>query len=432
LAPTIGVYSPIGTESSPIIQFYASLGLAGQARRSLNFFLDKQHEDGFIQNFGGYMIETGAALWSMGEYYRYTQDKEWLAQTAPKILKSCQYLQKWRARNQQETLRGRGYGMIDGKVADPEDPYHQFMLNAYGFLGLSRAAEMLAALAAPDADRWQEEAREWKQDIRVSFEATLARSPVVPLGDGTWCPTAPPWTEADGMRALYLQPERFFSHGTFTVADAMLGPLYLVFGEVYKTSEPAAEMLLKYHSELFYLHNAAFSQPYYSRHNWVQLKRGLVKPFLKTYYHTFSSVADRETYSFWEHLYHVSPHKTHEEAWFLMETRWMLYLEDGPVLNLLPGIPRRWLEDGQRIELKNVASYFGPVSLSVLSRMKTGSIEATVACPGSRKPESVRLRLPHPEGKRATRVTGGMYEPATETIRIEPFTGNATLKVEYN
>ena len=38
--------------------------------------------------------------------------------------------------------------------------------------------------------------------------------------------------------------------------------------------------------------------------------------------------------------------KTHEEGWFLMQTRWMLYLEDGDRLRLLPGIPRRWLAAG--------------------------------------------------------------------------------------
>ena len=26
--------------------------------------------------------------------------------------------------------------MIDGKVADPEDQFHQFMLNGYAYLGL--------------------------------------------------------------------------------------------------------------------------------------------------------------------------------------------------------------------------------------------------------------------------------------------------------
>ena len=36
--------------------------------------------------------------------------------------------------------------MISGKVADPEDEFHQFMLNAYSYLGLKRVAEMLTEI----------------------------------------------------------------------------------------------------------------------------------------------------------------------------------------------------------------------------------------------------------------------------------------------
>ena len=337
LAPSVGVYSPIGTESSPIMQFYMSMGWNDVAKRSLMYFLDKQHEDGMIQNFGGYMVETGAALWSMGEYFRYTHDTAWVREVEPKLLKACEFLFQWREKNKKDNLIGKGYGMIDGKVADPEDQFHQFMLNGYAYIGISRVAEMLAGIDGTNSVRIRKEAEAWKKDIRISFFNSMAGSPVVPIGDGTWCPTVPPWTEAKAMRLMYLNPETFMSHGTFTVSDAMLGPLYLVFCEVLDPEEQASRMLLSYHSDLFYQRNAAFSQPYYSRHNWVQLKLGMVKPFLKTYYNTFSALADRETYTFWEHLYKVSVHKTHEEAWFLMETRWMLYMEEGQSLNLLSG-----------------------------------------------------------------------------------------------
>ena len=40
-------------------------------------------------------------------------------------------------------------------------------------------------------------------------------------------------------------------------------------------------------------------------------------------------------------MYRVSQHKTHEEAWFLMETRWMLYMEEGDTLSLLKTILAR-------------------------------------------------------------------------------------------
>lgn len=431
LAPTIGVYSSIGTESAPIIQFYASMGLNDIAKRSINYFLDKQHESGFMQNFNGYMVETGAVLWTIGEYYRYTGDKTWLKDILPKLLKSSDFLIDWRNKNKIESLKGAGYGMISGKVADPEDDFHQFMLNGYAYVGLSRMGEILADIDPANSKRILKEAADWKADIRKSFFESLAKSPVIPIGDGTWSQTAPPWAEGKGPRALYLDKENFFSHATFMVPDGLLGPLYLVFCEVLDVNEPATSSLLNYHSELLLQGNVMFSQPYYSRHNWLQAKRGMVKPFLDTYYNTFAGLVDRETYTFWEHFHGQSPHKTHEEAWFLMETRWMLYLEDGDTLNLLKTIPRAWMEDGKEIQLSDVQSYFGKINLETSSHVTDGYIEATIVCDSDRKPGTVAIRLPHPKNNRPIKVTGGVYDEKTETVIISSFTGKANVRLEY-
>jgi hypothetical protein len=190
-------------------------------------------------------------------------------------------------------------------------------------------------------------------------------------------------------------------------------------------------MMLDYHNELFYQKNSVFSQPYYSRHAWLQLKMGLVKPFLETYYTTVSALADRETYTFWEHLYHASPHKTHEEGWFLMETRWMLYMEEGDTLKLMPGIPRRWLENGKEIVLENAASYFGKFSVHITSDLEEGIIRADVQCDPERKPGTIVLRIPHPEARKAVRVEGGTYDPLEETVTIDPFTGEGSVVLKY-
>ncbi|MGH8017351.1 MAG: hypothetical protein ACREIA_03535 [Opitutaceae bacterium] len=409
LAPAIGVYPPIGTESAPIILFYASMGWYDVARRSVMYFLDKQRPDGQIQNFSDYVIETGAALWVAGEYLRCARDDAWLAKVAPKLLKPCAYLLAWRERNKREDLRHRGYGMLDGKVADPNDPHHQFMLNAYGYPGVKRTAEALRGINEAEAARLAREAEAWRHDIRDSLAHAMMRSPVVPLGDGTWSRTAPPWPETTGPRALYATGEKQFTHGSFTVADSLLGPMHLVFCEVLTPDEPMARALLASHAELFLRNNTAFSQPYYSRHNWVRLHRGMVKPFLQAWYSAFPALADRETYTFWEHFHHVSEHKTHEEAWFLMETRWMLYLEQEQTLKLLAGIPRRWLEDGKAITLDRVSSFFGQLSLDVRSRLSEGVIEANIACPDD--------RMPHPDGHKPRSVIGGGRLPLPAPVR---------------
>lgn len=431
LTPTIGRYSAIGSESSPIVQFYDSMGWHGVARRALQYFLDKQHENGFIQNFGGYMLETGAALWSLGEHYRYTREEDWVRRIAPKLINSCQYLRAWRRRNQREELRGRGWGMLEGKTADPEDPFRSFMLNGYAYLGLSRAAEMLRAIDPKESEVWRREADELRADIRTAFRETMARSPAVPLANGTWCPTLAPWAEGRGPLMLYADGGRWFTHGAMSSRDSLLGPIYLIFQEVLDPREPAAQFLLDFHNDLMTTRNVAFSQPYYSRHPVVHLRRGEVKAFLKAYYNTVASLADRETYTFWEHFFGASPHKTHEEAWFLMDTRWMLYLENGPVLELLAGVPRAWLEGGKRIELAGVASYFGPLSLRVSSKLDEGRIEAVVELHSDRPPAAVELRVPHPAGRRAVSVTGGRYDPVNERVRIEPFPGRAEVVLGF-
>lgn len=433
LAANVGVYSPIGTESAPIIQFYLSMGWNDIARRTLNYFIETQQEDGRIENYNGYMVETGAVLWSIGEYYRYTRDREWIEQITPSLEKACDYLHQWRERSKKDSLRGKGYGMIDGKVADPEDHFHQFMLNGYGYLGVKRMAEVFAAIGSEEMARnLQAEAENWKKDIRESIDSTMAKSPVVPLGDGTWSPTIPPWTEAPGPRLLYQKHEAFRSHGTFTVPDGLLGPMYLVFCEVVDPNEPLAETLLNYHSELMFQENSAFSQPYYCRHNWLQARKGMVKPFLSTYYYTMAPYADKGTYSFWEHLYKLSPHKTHEEANFLMETRWMLYMEEGDTLQLFRVIPRRWMEEGKSIELTNVQSYFGTFDVKVVSHVREGRIEAVVKCnDNARKPACIKVRLPHPEEMLPNQVTGGDYDPETETVTLSPFNGEAHILLEF-
>jgi len=431
IAATIGVYCPIGSESSPIIQFFDSMGWHKVAERSLGYFLDKQHDDGFIQNFGGYMLETGPALWSMGEHYRYTRDESWIRRIKPKLVKACEFMLAWRDRNKKEELRGRGYGMQEGKVADPEDPFHSFMLNGYAYLGMKRVSEMLQRTAPAESRRWAREAEAFKKDIRDTFFVSMAKSPVVPLGDGTWIPSAPPWAESTGPVALYVEPGNWFTHGTFTGRDSLLGPLYMIAQEVVDPDEPAAGFLVKWNGELLCKNNVCLSQPYYCRNDIAHIRRGEVKPFLKMFYNGFSGLADRETYTWWEHYFHASPHKTHEEGWFLMQTRWMLWIEEGSTLKFLNAAPRAWLADGKQIRLTNIATYFGPASLVVNSKLREGRIEATVTCATNRRPKEVRIRLPHPEGLKAVRVEGGSYDPATETVIVRGFRGKARIVVSF-
>ncbi|MDQ7876550.1 hypothetical protein Q9R08_01030 [Microbacterium sp. QXD-8] len=415
LAPTIGIYAPIGSESAPIIQFYDSIGRPDLAARSLDYFLAKQHPDGFMQNFGGYMLETEATLWALGEHFRYTLDRAWLSRVFEAVARAVDYIARNRSARREA---GDARGLIVGKTADPDDVYASFMLNGYAYLGLSRAAEMATALDDHRAAVWHAKADDLRRNLRESFFAGVEASPVVPLSDGRWVRTAPPWPGSPGPLTLDRSNSRWFTHGSGSVRDTLLGPLWLAAQEVLDADDPAVSDILDYQAEILFHDNVAFSQPYYSPHPLLHVRRNEPHRFLKAYYAAAASLADPETYSFWEHYFHASPHKTHEEAWFLMQTRWMLYLEAGDTLRLLPAVPRTWLGAGETISIEGARSYFGAFDLRVEVDADGERMRARLHCDRDRAPHTVTLRLPHPTGRRAQFVSGGSYDPSTEVVTV--------------
>ncbi len=425
LLPCVGWYSPIGTESSPMIQYYDSVGLHDIARRCCDFFLERQQENGFIQNFFNYQSETGPALWSCGEHFLYTHDLSWLKKVTPKLIKACDYLLAWREKNKTEEFRKNGcYGLISGKVADPEDYFHSFFLNAGTYIGLKRMSEVLVHTAPEYAASLAKEMKLYAADIRRAVEYAQGRAPVKPLCDGSWTPTLPPWVEYSGDVSLYADGGGWFTHGSFASRSALCGALYLTIAELFDCSEEPVTFMLKANQHPVTRENAAISQPYYSRHDFAHLMRGEVKLFLKTYYNQLTALQDRQSYTFWEHYYMVSEHKTHEEAWFLMETRWMLYVENGERLDLFKAAPRLWFEPGKSISLENVKSHFGALTV------KTSASENRIVCEFKLEGDSrtVNVRLPHPEGRHACSCSGGVYDPVTETVTVSGNSGSVTLE----
>ena len=58
----------------------------------------------------------------------------------------------------------------------------------------------------------------------------------------------------------------------------------LVFQEIIDPLEPAAGRLPGYHADNYYLRNAAFSQPYYSRHAWLAQGNRIELENISTYF----------------------------------------------------------------------------------------------------------------------------------------------------
>jgi hypothetical protein len=97
--------------------------------------------------------------------------------------------------------------------------------------------------------------------------------------------------------------------------------------------------------------------------------------------------------------------------------------DDGSLL-LFAATPRRWLEDGKRIEIRRAPTYYGQLSATLESRVDTGQLSADIVFSGPDRPKSLVVRFRHPQARRmrSVRVNGQVWaahDERGEIVRID-------------
>jgi len=306
-----------------------------------------------------------------GRHFSYTQDRKWVLPRAGNLKKAANYIISQR---QLKAPQLPGYGLVAGTCADPIEAKSAFMLNAYNAAGLESVATLLKAVGDPETDIYRAFADDYRQVLLKAFEKAFAIGRLIPTAPGRWVPSCASDAEGRGLQFMALNGEHTFSHRSYTAFDALIGPIWAIYLGVIPKSGQWADWLLEINHRHMNRHAIAETQPYYSRHPELHLLRGEHDLFLNAFYSGFTSLADRETFAFWEHQHKVSIHKTHEEAWALMQLRRMLWVESDDALLLLAGIPEQWLDVGQKVQVTNGWSYFGRFTLSVERLQEGGQI----------------------------------------------------------
>lgn len=425
LLANVGIrYSPIGSESYPIIATFAEVGLLDEAKRALEFFFERQNPDGSITTYFTYQNEAGPFLWTVGKVFFLSHDTEWLTSHLAKIRKACDYLIRWRHDNMtDEAKRGGHYGLAKGQVDDPVEDFHSFFLNAGSFGGLSRMAEALREIDPEYAAMLERECAAYRLDILAALESEEAKSPATPTEDGFWIQAPPPWTGMIGDPAYHAEGGRWTYHGAVFYRTLINSDLSCGYYGVADARSKLMTRLLRANAYPHSMDNSAFCQPYYLRHDYLHLLRGEVKDFLRIFYNQLAAMQDRETYTQWEHYFSVV-HKSHEEAWFLKSIMWMLYVADGETARLGSGIPRDWMKPGQRIAVRDMLTEFGPLSMEIVPTAD----KCTARFSFGRPVKSVLFRLPDHLGRKAVHCSGGVYNPETETVTVNNSCGEIELE----
>jgi hypothetical protein len=467
-------YGSIGSESSPIMQAMDMLGMHDRVRNCLRGWLSTQgdskpegayfsKEGGFYNFWPNFTIDQGAVLWALAEHYLYTRDKRWLSAAAKQIVDGCDFIIRERRRFMEQSAGEKKplhYGLAPaGCLADSRDWEYSFMLNGYFYLGLKKSAIALQDVDAKNAARIGAEAEDYLQAIRRVLKECTAISPVTRLRDNTGVPTVPSYLGLRGFSSDVkdsVDPDARHAYAY----DSTLGPFHLVKSEVVEPDSPEADWMLNCLEDRFFMFTPPLLQsridlselstdwfniggfeklqPYYVHYQDAYLQRDEIQNFLRGFFNTLLTIADPMTLTFQEELDEDGgePHKTHEEAWFFHQFRFMLVMEMKNDLFLARGTPREWLRHGERIVVNQASTYFGTLSYSIQSREKEGEIEAKVVPPSRQAPRTLYLRLRHPEKAMIKHVTidgrpWTRFDPQKEWIEVPVDAGEVAVIAKY-
>ncbi len=449
-------YGPLESESNSIIRGMDLMGHYEVARRSLDFFIKRYNSVGFLTT-GYTTVGTGEHLWTLAEHFNRTQDRAWLERVAPEVARVCQWVVRQRTKTKGLDARGEKmpeYGLMPPGVSADWNRYaYRFFNDAQYCAGLEMAARALATINYSGAQALLEDARQYREDIVRAYRWTQARSPVVPLDDGTWVPASPAMLGCFGNVEEFMPGEDWNRSWAYSVE---LGAHHLVANRILDPSGDDAAWMVNYledvqflrsgmgdypeernRKDFFNLGGFAKLQPYYARIAEVYALRDDVKPFVRSYFNAIPSLLSLENLSFWEHFNNQGGwNKTHETGWFLCQSRIMLVSERGGELWLAPFVPAHWFEDGMRIVVRNAPTFFGKVDYTITSSVDAGFIEAVIHPPACAVPERIVVRLRHPDGKRISSVTvNGIahkdFDPEKECVTVERVSEPMTVRVQY-
>jgi hypothetical protein len=407
-----------------------------------------KRDAGKKNDFPGWMNWTGAVLYAFGEHYFYTNDREWLQNVAPALIKASNWIIDERQQTKQKDAQGQKvlqYGLLPaGQAYDTKydkPTYYLCWTDAYTYQGLQRAAEALADIGNPEGPRLLKEAANYREDIlEVMRRTRQTESTLPPYPERLYQP--PDWADfATGPLALvdtgFMKPDdqAFGQLEAYMKKNFNRGILGLT-GGLRERNEDAATRekgLSAYYVD--------FSEDIWQR---AWMLRGETEKALLAFYSTLGYGVDKDTLGAVERfdLY------DRRFAPFFMDAsgasrvvgmiRQTLLLEQNKVLYLLAGAPRRWLEAGKTIEVKNGVTYFGTMDLKVDSLVDEGKVlvDLTLRKTRPERLQLIRLRIPPPGRERMKQVMvngtkWGNFKPEEEVIELNATENRYQIVVQY-
>jgi hypothetical protein len=389
----------------------------------------QQKPDGRVGGCAEWGVYSPGMLYAIAQNFLLSRDRASFERLLPASLKALDWCLG-------EVARGQNAKDAPGLIVAPlNDLTHDARAwgfpNGYFVAGLDRFGRALAAYGHPRAEAVRTAAAKMRADVERAFARASVRSPVVQLADGTWNNYVP----CDA-----LTPRRLLDQWYPTDVDC--GPLHLSrLAAVDPRGWLTAAMLHDDEDNLFLHQWGMANEPVYNPQATVYLRRDEPEAAIRAFYSMMACAFSHHQLTPLEHRwawgqYYMPP--STDGAWFELYRNLLLNeLSGDDTLFIGQAVPRAWLADGKRIEVERAPTWFGPVNLRLESAVAAGRISAQIEFLDARRPQTLLVRLRHPEQKplRALTVNGAEwkdFDPAREWVQLpNPAAARHTILARY-
>lgn len=466
-----GYYGWVAGKEAPAAVHALSLtGHFKEARTCIKGLLAYQRENGLFCEQTG-LADNGVLLSSVAQYYILSRDKKSFLEFLPAAKKMAEWIIK--NRNLKQKDKGSiTYGLLPaGKISgDMHDNDHTYRANIFNWKGLNELAFALdAAGIKKEAARLKKTAEEYRKDIYLSMKKSSFPEREL-FKPGEYLSTAA-WRNRGVYQkgALTIVPmtpvnrrlEKLFGGGLYYAIEAsqILETGFfetddLMYQQIKQFLEKRGGILL---GLLRWHEYAGIDHAYTYGYLLSKIREDKINSVLLGFYAMLAYGMSRDTFSAAEarsllqgkgvygsgeygegilkgSTHHCQPH-LHSNTQQIRLLRMMLVREEKDNLLLAFSVPRQWVKNGLTVE--NAPTKWGSVSYSIKCDSKTATAKVAVSPIGEELPDTVQLRIRHPEKKRMKSVTIGNipwknFDPGKETVVFALESGETDMIIDYH
>ncbi|MCS6806820.1 MAG: hypothetical protein RMM98_15290 [Acidobacteriota bacterium] len=423
-----------------------------------------------------HQYRNGLAPWYALEVFRFSGDRQWLWKITPQLKESAEWTMRARRENEGRNELTTGLLPKHAYGGDIRTPAYSIYSNATCWRGLQETGLVFQEVGMEElAKKYLDDAAEYRATILAVCDRILDRSihpPFLPMALEIGDANKPGYKARETSYPFLLEDDL----GNYW---SLFAPLFLETG-IFPSGEERARWITDYLEQRGGVMNGlarfyrGLDHIYGFGYALTLLEAQQREKFLAAFYGMLAHGMSRDTFSSPE-VAGVFPLRVSnlflENTYLDKQWRWGIYggsylhadaattaseplsAGAGIVLQLLrkmliseerdqdqkptgrlilaPLIPRRWLDEGKRIEVRDAPTYFGSVSFSIHSQVERDHIAVEVIPPQRSAAAEIVIRLPHP-GRTAIRrveVNGREWTKFSQDEVFLPGTGDR-LKVE--